>query len=73
MVGAEKLKSAIIASENFLKSEAPAIAEAESIATSVAEQIYPGSATVATAIEAGMSKVFNAVDALGDARNKLTD
>ena len=67
VVGAEKLKSVVIAVASDLQKEAPAIAEAETLANSVADAIYPGSATVLAAIEATLSKVFNAVDAAGAA------
>lgn len=67
VVGAEKLKAAIVAAENDLKKAMPAILQGESIAASVVEDIYPGAASVVTAIETAMSKVFDVVDSAGDA------
>jgi hypothetical protein len=67
VLGAEKLKSALITAENLIKKDAPQIAEAETLANAVVSQIYPGAAPVTAAIEAGMAKIFDAVDAAGDA------
>lgn len=67
VVGAEKLKAAVIAASSFLQKEAPEVATLEALANGVAETIYPGASTVATSIEAVLGKVFDAVDAAGDA------
>lgn len=67
VVGASDLKKVVIAAENAVKAAQPAIQTAESIANEVAAAIYPGSEVVLVAIEAILSKAFNAVDAAGDA------
>lgn len=66
--GAKVLKSEIILAETKLSgSVGTDIATAEKIANAVAEQIYPGSAIVLTAIEKGMASLFNAIDTAADA------
>jgi hypothetical protein len=67
VVGAEKLKAAIVGAAGVLDKAQPEIATIEALANGVAEQIYPGAGVVATAIETAMSKVFAAVDAAGTA------
>lgn len=67
VVGASDLKKVVIAAENAVKGAGPAITEAETIADSVVDAIYPGSQVVLTAIQGILSKVFNAIDAAGDA------
>lgn len=67
VTGAADLKKVIISAENAVKGAGPAVAEAETIANQVANAIYPGADTVLTAVEAVLSKVFNAIDAAGDA------
>lgn len=62
VIGAEKLKAAIIGAAGVIDKAAPEIATIEGVANSVAEQIYPGAGLVAGAIEGAMSKVFTAVD-----------
>lgn len=67
VIGAEKLKAAVIDAATAVDKAAPAIASAEAIANAVADDIYPGAGDVATAIETVMAKVFAAIDAAGQA------
>lgn len=67
VVGAEKLKAAIIGAAGVVDKAQPEIQVIEGVANSVVAQIYPGADLVAKAIEAAMAKAFAAVDALGAA------
>ena len=67
VMGAEKVKSAVMTAAAAIAKDGPQIAEAETIANSVAAAIYPGSAGVLAAVEGVLSKVFAAVDAAGAA------
>lgn len=67
VVGAEKLKAAILWAAGEEKKIAPEVTTLETIANAVVGSIYPGADLVLVAIESTMSKVFNAVDATGDA------
>jgi hypothetical protein len=67
VIGAVKLKAVIIQAAGVVDKAEPEIKVIEDLANGVAEQIYPGAGLVMAAIEAGMNKVFNAVDAAGAA------
>lgn len=67
VMGASKLKAALLWAASQEQTIAPEVAAVESVANVVVGQIYPGAEVVATAIESAMSKVFNAVDAAGAA------
>ncbi len=66
-IGAKELKSAIIAAAGVIDKSEPEIATIEALANGVVAQIYPGAGLVTAAIEAGMGKLFAAVDAAGEA------
>lgn len=63
VIGAQKLKAAIIATAGVVDKAQPEIAVIEGVANGVVDMIYPGADIVARAIEAAMAKVFDAVDA----------
>ena len=67
VVGAEKLKAAIVGAAGVVDKAEPEIKVIEDLANGVVAQIYPGAGVVAQAIEAAMSKVFTAIDAAGAA------
>lgn len=67
VVGAEKLKAAIIGAAGVVDKAAPEIKVIEDLANGVVAQIYPGASIVMAAIEAGMAKVFEAVDSASSA------
>jgi hypothetical protein len=67
VVGAEKLKLAVTGAASEIDKLKPEIAIAEGIANSVANAIYPGSGVVLAAIESALGRVFDAVDAAGEA------
>ena len=62
VTGASKLKAAIHWAASQEQKIAPEVAAVENVANALADQIYPGAGTVAAAIEAGMEKLFVAVD-----------
>lgn len=63
VVGASKLKAAIIGAAGLVDKAEPEIKVIEDLANSVVAQIYPEASIVALAIEAALNKVFTAVDA----------
>jgi len=62
VTGASKLKAAIHWAASQEQKIAPEVAAVENVANALADQIYPGADVVAKAIEAGMAKLFAAVD-----------
>lgn len=67
VVGAEKLKGALVWAAGEEQKIAPEVTAVENVVNKVLGQIYPGSDVVAAAFEAAMAKVFDAVDKLGGA------
>lgn len=67
VVGASKLKGALVWAAGMEKKIAPEIAEIERVANSVVGAIYPGAEVVAVAIETVLAKAFDAVERLGEA------
>ena len=60
--GASKLKAALHWAASQEQTLAPEVASIETVANAVLDQIYPGADVVAKAIEAGMAKLFAAID-----------
>lgn len=67
VVGAEKMKAALVTAAAAEEKLAPEVAAIENVANEVIAEIYPGADKVAAAIEASFAKVLAAVDALGGA------
>lgn len=60
--GASKLKAAIITAAKDIDGAKPEIATITKVAENIVEEIYPGSAVVVNAFEAGMDKLFDILD-----------
>jgi hypothetical protein len=67
VLGASKLKEALIWAAGEEKKIAPEVAAVENVANAVVASIYPGADKVAIAIEAVFAKALDAVSSLGDA------
>lgn len=67
VVGASKLKGALIWAAGMEQKIAPEVAAVENVANSVVAAIYPGADKVAIAIEAVFGKALDAISKLGDA------
>jgi hypothetical protein len=67
VVGAAKLKAALVWAAQQEEKIAPEVAAVENVVNNVVGQVYPGADTVARAIEAVFGKALDAVDALGAA------
>lgn len=67
VLGASKLKSALVWAAGEEQKIAPEVAAVESVANAVAAAIYPGADKVAIAIETVFGKALDAVLALGTA------
>jgi hypothetical protein len=67
VLGAEKLKAALVWAAHEEEKIAPEVAAVENVVNSVVDTIYPGAGKVALAIEAVFGKALEAVDKLGTA------
>lgn len=67
VVGAEKLKAALIWAAGEEQKIAPEVAAVENVVNSVIATIYPGADKVALAIEAVFARALDAVSKLGPA------
>lgn len=67
VVGAAKLKAAIIWAGGEQAKIAPEVASIEAVANAVADAVYPGASAVATVVEGVMSRVFTAADLASEA------
>lgn len=67
VVGAEKLKAAVIGAAGEVEKIKPEIAIIEGIANQVANAVYPGAGVVMVAVETVLDKIFTAVEAAGEA------
>lgn len=67
VVGASKLKGALVWAAGEEEKIAPEVAAVENVVNKVVAQIYPGADVVAAAIEAVFGKALDAIDKLGEA------